>query len=214
MDKNKMVFPKVVFYKGKKYRVQTSGRYYQSYDKMDDERLLHRRIYVDHFGSIPDGYEIHHKDNNWANNAICNLEMVSRADHRKKHMLEQFKNDEYRQKNKEHLLQIGNLAKKWHSSDSGKEWHKEHAKKSWENREPKKLICSICKKETEKFFTNRGNTRFCSKKCSSKEAYTRYFTKKNICKKCNKEFMANRHKKTVYCSYKCSNGDRKTNISL
>lgn len=49
---------------------------------IDRARLkLHRAVYVMHNGSIPDGYQIHHKDGNHRNNRIENLECVSALKH-------------------------------------------------------------------------------------------------------------------------------------
>ena len=42
---------------------------------------LHRAVYIMHNGSIPDGYQIHHKDGNHKNNRIENLECVSTLRH-------------------------------------------------------------------------------------------------------------------------------------
>ncbi|MCH7832634.1 MAG: HNH endonuclease, partial [Proteobacteria bacterium] len=44
---------------------------------------LHRRIYRDRVGGIPDGYEVHHLDGNGHNNEIENLSLVTRAQHLK-----------------------------------------------------------------------------------------------------------------------------------
>lgn len=42
---------------------------------------LHRVIYETFVGEIPEGYIIHHKDENKQNNAVSNLLMVSAEDH-------------------------------------------------------------------------------------------------------------------------------------
>lgn len=46
---------------------------------------LHRLIYEEKFGKIPDGYHIHHKDGNKLNNNIDNLECLSPSNHGKSH---------------------------------------------------------------------------------------------------------------------------------
>ncbi|PWU07229.1 MAG: hypothetical protein C5B43_00615 [Verrucomicrobia bacterium] len=71
-----------VFYKGLKYRIQSCGKYYY---RNQPEHLLHRTVWIDHYGLIPEGYVIHHKDHNWRNNDISNLEMVNRKEHGKIH---------------------------------------------------------------------------------------------------------------------------------
>lgn len=50
-------------------------------------RLEHRYIWEKHNGVIPVGMVIHHKDNNRGNNNIGNLEMMSKSEHRRYHML-------------------------------------------------------------------------------------------------------------------------------
>lgn len=46
---------------------------------------LHREIYKAHFGEIPNGFVIHHKDENTLNNSIDNLECIQDAQHRSHH---------------------------------------------------------------------------------------------------------------------------------
>lgn len=65
-----------VMYQGEKYSL-SSGYYVQT---VTGERL-HRRIWTDTNGPIPDGCEIHHKDSDKANNAIENLECLTKSDH-------------------------------------------------------------------------------------------------------------------------------------
>ena len=45
----------------------------------------YRKIYEQHYGKIPKGFHIHHKDFNHSNNSIDNLEALSPDDHAKKH---------------------------------------------------------------------------------------------------------------------------------
>ena len=42
---------------------------------------------MEHYGDVPDGFIIHHKDGNKWNNDITNLELKSRKDHRFLHPL-------------------------------------------------------------------------------------------------------------------------------
>lgn len=46
---------------------------------------LHRDIWEFHFGKIPKGHHIHHKDGNKSNNDISNLECLSAIDHFRGH---------------------------------------------------------------------------------------------------------------------------------
>lgn len=47
---------------------------------------LHRIIWETANGSIPNGYDIHHKDHNRTNNSISNLEMIHQSEHRGNHI--------------------------------------------------------------------------------------------------------------------------------
>ena len=47
-----------------------------------------RKTYRQAHGSIPKGFDIHHKDRNRDNNSPENLEALSRPEHVKKHRLE------------------------------------------------------------------------------------------------------------------------------
>lgn len=50
--------------------------------------LLHRYVWEKHFGKIPEGYEIHHKDKNRLNYSIDNLELTEIKEHHRQHAIE------------------------------------------------------------------------------------------------------------------------------
>ena len=47
--------------------------------------LVHRWNWMQAYGEIPKGMQIHHKDENKLNNSLDNLEMISAADHNRLH---------------------------------------------------------------------------------------------------------------------------------
>lgn len=49
---------------------------------------LHRDVWEAHFGLIPDGYAIHHKDHDKENNDISNLELLTPSEHQRRHHAE------------------------------------------------------------------------------------------------------------------------------
>ena len=49
---------------------------------------VHRLVAMDLMGADIDGFEVHHKDKNPANNAVSNLEVMTRHDHISEHMTE------------------------------------------------------------------------------------------------------------------------------
>ena len=63
-------------------RIDSHG-YYQitSNEKGYGGKFLHRLIYAEHHGEIPDGVVIHHIDENPLNNDISNLEPMSLSEH-------------------------------------------------------------------------------------------------------------------------------------
>ncbi len=65
--------------------------------------LLHRYIWEKHHGTIPDGYEIHHKDKNRFNYDPGNLELVSIVDHHRNHALEHSLGKSNKGKRKDHI---------------------------------------------------------------------------------------------------------------
>lgn len=48
-------------------------------------KLLHRYVWELYNGPIPEGMDIHHINGNPACNCICNLEMLTRREHKQRH---------------------------------------------------------------------------------------------------------------------------------
>ena len=69
-------------YDGKKFTLRNNGYYALT---TDDRCLMHRYIWEAEIGKIPDGWDIHHIDNNRANNIINNLECLPKAEHTRKY---------------------------------------------------------------------------------------------------------------------------------
>ena len=141
-----MEHPKFIIHNGRKYGIQTTGRYYQDWNKATGERLLHRVIWIEHNGPIPDGLEIHHKNGDWTDNRIENMELLSKAEHMRMHMQERFKDQHYYARNLESLKLAQEAAKEWHSSEEGREWHRHHAYNSILKREKFEGFCKQCGK--------------------------------------------------------------------
>lgn len=81
-----------VSYGGKNYhRYPESERahlrnYFYRHDKNKESPVsLHRQVYEDHHGPIPEGMQIHHKNGDFSDNSVENLECLSPRDHRAKH---------------------------------------------------------------------------------------------------------------------------------
>lgn len=71
-----------VEFNGNKYTIRDTG-YYGRTNK--DRTLLHRDMWEFHNGPIPDGWDVHHKDENKLNNVPTNFECLLKADHTRLH---------------------------------------------------------------------------------------------------------------------------------
>jgi hypothetical protein len=192
----------IFIYKGKKY-----CRYLNAKNRSDrvyfkkGKKYLHRIIYEDTFGPIPDNAHIHHKDKNPGNNDLDNLVCVTVKEHWKYHPIE----GDRLKKHLEHLEKIRPLTVAWHSSEAGKKLHEKLA----ENFEKARHKHSTCKHCNSEFITDAGYQFFCSNKCKSawrrKEKLDNI---KKICPLCKKDFSSNKYAKIIFCSKKCAQQSR------
>ncbi len=133
----------------KEYRKYFGKRFYQ--DKKGywvNSMPIHaqRWVWINHYGAISEGMDIHHKDSDKSNNEIDNLELINRSDHLKKHWQEgNFDLDQRRKQLSE--------ARLWLKTPQGKKTQSDKTKKSWEKRKlnPYKKICLGCDKEFETY---------------------------------------------------------------
>lgn len=162
----------IIVYKGITYarypdsKYVSYRRYFYAFSKGNGTQkrtTLHRQLWKDNFGEIPDGYDIHHRDGNYLNNTIDNLECVSKKDHALRHK------KGCTEERKQLLENIRPLTKEWHSSDEGKKWHSTHGKNVYENLPEKTRVCELCGHEYVTKCT-RENIRFCSRKCINRNA--------------------------------------------
>ena len=163
--------PAFIDYRGERFRLQTSDRYYQSDRKDADERLLHRRIYTDHNGPIPPGFDVHHKDDDWRNNDPDNLEAILQSEHRSQHMTARWSDPADRAIFEAGLAKAREAAKSWHASPEGIAWHREHGARTWVGRERTSVVCVECGDGFMAAFPNRA--KFCSGRCSQRTAKKR-----------------------------------------
>lgn len=196
---------------GRKFWLQTTGQYYQDGRRDREERLLHRVIWWEHNGPIPEGMFVHHKDFDWTNNAISNLELVEAGEHTRMHMLERFKDPAFRKRNSVFLKRAIKAAPKWHRSPEGRKWHKKHGKDFWTNCQ--KLLgrgnCNLCKKPFPK---NSYGQKFCSIRCRNKVAVSRQPKEWRLCVICGGKFSASKYVKTSTCSFSCRGALRSRNM--
>ena len=79
MRSRKQPLPYILF-NGEKYTRRNTGYFGKT---RGNRNLLHRDVWEHHNGSIPDGWDIHHKDEDRENNKIGNLECLPKAEHTK-----------------------------------------------------------------------------------------------------------------------------------
>lgn len=185
-----------------KFRRDKKTNYYLSSKAINGKRIrLHRYIWENEFGTIPIGFDIHHKDQNKFNNEIDNLKLIPGKIHQKLHG--SLLTKEEKDKLKIHVIEkMLPLAKEWHKSESGRQWHSKHAKENAININPREYNCFYC----QKLFTTKpfGINKFCSNKCKS--SWRRDQGIDNIikiCTICNNEYSSNKYQKTKCCSKDC-----------
>lgn len=194
----------VAFFDGYKFRKDLKTGYFLSSKKTDLNKRERLHCYVWRFfhGSIPEGYHIHHKDEDKDNNELQNLICIPESEHIRLHSRENAAKNKnsIKQNLKENALPS---AIAWHKSEAGKLWHSAHQRQTIENLEPKKYICKYCGKVFYKL--PLGGTKFCSNNC--KAAYRRKTgadNEKRICAVCGREFYVNKYAETKTCSKKCA----------
>jgi hypothetical protein len=69
-------------YDGKKFTLRNTGYYSLT---TDDRCLMHRYVWEKEKGAIPEGWDIHHLDEDKANNGIENLECLPKSEHTRKY---------------------------------------------------------------------------------------------------------------------------------
>ncbi len=76
------VFCKFQLYDGKKFTLRNTGYYALT---TGNRILMHRYVYEKKYGPIPDGYDIHHVNEDKEDNRIENLECLLKAEHTRKY---------------------------------------------------------------------------------------------------------------------------------
>lgn len=167
--------------------------------------LLHRYIWELHFGAIPDGCVIHHKDGNKLNNNLDNLECLSRSRHSAHHGKN--KSPDRLQRDIENLAKARPKAAEWHKSEAGRECSRRNAKILIERGVLNPTTLYTCENCGKQFIgvKRKAKHKFCSGAC---EQYFRRHNglndEKRICIICNREFITDKYEKTKTCSRSCA----------
>lgn len=166
-------------------------------DKLRGYSYLHRDVWIFHRGPIPDGCQVHHKDEDPANNHIDNLECVTPKEHSARHP----PTPERLAQIREHLDRQRPKAAAWHGGEAGREWHREHGRKVFSNRPMREFTCGRC---GEPFQSRKADARFCSNRC--KAAARRASGTDDVsrtCAVCKKTFTVNRYSRVATCGRRC-----------
>ena len=190
---------KYKYYHNIKFTLDEKSGYYQN---STIHKSLHRFVWEENNGIIPNGYEIHHIDFDKSNNHISNLMLVDKKTHLEIHS--KSLTDEQRQFRRNNMNNIVRpKAIEWHKSDKGREWHKKHYQECLKDSKPKiKRVCAFCNRE----FIGYSNSNYCSNKCKS--AQRRKSGKDKItvkCIICGNEFTTNKYRPAKTCSKSCAN---------
>lgn len=191
MDRETIVYDGIKWHRYPSAPGKSDQRYYIS-----GKGRLHRYIYEKEHGKIPPRWCVHHKDGDWNNNDISNLEAMPLTAHNTHHHKGQGTDAKRR-----HMARIQDLARAWHGSEEGRKWHSEHSKRIAAGRQPKEGTCDFC----GRVYLSMKPMRFCSQLCKSRNRdKSRKDDEQRKCQNCGGEFMVNRYTKTSHCSKKCA----------
>jgi hypothetical protein len=196
---------KKIVWNGKPYnsyrRKDGTWDYFRHSTSQNRSTYLHRDMWEDAFGPIPEGCEIHHKDFNRSHNWLGNFECLTVAEHdaikhprTKKQIARQL----------EHLEKIRPLTKAWHASKEGRAKHREIGALTYRDFVPTAKPCAQC---STTFLPRKiGNQdRFCSNACKS--AWRRDSGVDNverICPECSAKFTVSKYSDKKCCSHSCA----------
>jgi hypothetical protein len=147
-------------------------------------RYLHRAMWEDANGSIPDGFEVHHKDRDTGHNQLDNFELLDHVAHG------ETRRGECSIEQRAHLDRVRPKASEWHGSESGLAWHREHGKQTWESRSPRDRFCSQACKATWRRESGVDDIQV-------------------VCPECGQVFTKNRYARKRTCSRICGARARK-----
>lgn len=159
-----------VAWRGRWYHRMAKGHYRHA-----KGNLLHRAIWELHRGPIPDGYHVHHEDEDPGNNQPWNLELLSPAEHVAKHEPRGFRIFSYAERSV-------------------------NAKETWARRGHIEFKCLQC----GRFGTTRSQRRrqFCNKNCGRRYK-TAMAIKERDCATCGIVFSSS-DQRQIYCSSQCN----------
>lgn len=149
----KVISQTIQEYNGVRYYL--CGPYFQKKGKR-----LHRTVWEDNNGPVPEGYHIHHIDHNTSNNELSNLKLMANKAH-----------SSYHSKKSGHgkttIALAQDAANAWHGSPEGKAWHREHYAEHLAPvfKRKAETECQVCGKTFETQAVNVHNAKYCGNNC-------------------------------------------------
>lgn len=203
-----IVFNGITFRRYPNAKRLSDRKYYRADGRLRKQGIsyLHREVWKFYNGEIPEGYHVHHKDENTLNNDISNLELLKGESHLSMHAKENYDNREFKEGNSRQLDAIRAKAAEWHKSEAGRSWHKQHAIEIAQSEKAKgkiELVCAVCGKKYLAPHNQRNRSKFCSNAC-----YAKYRRDSGIdneirkCPICGAEYSVNRYSKQKTCGRK------------
>lgn len=146
-----VVFNGIQFRRYPQSKRLSDRRYFRADGRLRKQGInyLHRAVWEFYNGKIPEGYHVHHKNENTLDNRIENLELLPGKSHLQYHAEELAGDAEYMARVKANLDRQREKASEWHKSEVGREWHREHGRETARKQEelPRfECICQMCEK--------------------------------------------------------------------
>jgi hypothetical protein len=141
-------------------RYYLCGKYFQR-----KGARLHLAVWKFHHGPVPEGYHIHHKDNDRSNNNLDNLECLTIAEH-----LGGKHGQESGERARKHIDKARIAAAAWHRSADGRAWHAEHYDKHVRQTMERRVssVCQECGRNYLAYAIRLAGCKFCSAACKAR----------------------------------------------
>lgn len=195
---------KTAYFDGLKFRRDAKTGYYLANKPTYQGKRERLHCYVWRYfnGPVPDGFHIHHKDEDKYHNDIENLACVPVSEHTSYHSRKYL--SEHRKEAVQRINEIRPLASQWHRSQEGRKWHSKHGVEMYKTMQKQEYTCQFCGKKFVSLPVG-GNHKFCSNNCkSAARRKSGVDNEMRVCNVCGKEFIANKYSKTKYCSRECA----------
>lgn len=180
-------------------RCRGNREYYRRWIDRRTVVFLHRIVWEKANGRpVPDGFHVHHANENTADNDPSNLVLVSSAEHSRIHHKGKCSKHQL-----SHIRRVQKLSCAWHATPEGRSFHRKAVRAQLANLQPVEVVCAHCgDKRTIKPMGRHGKgIRFCSAKCRKLSGIDR---ETRTCRVCGSLFDSlDKYRRTTVCSRKC-----------